>query len=401
MRNYWLVARHEYRRTVLRRAFVLLTLAIPIAFTALIALAVAVELASVSRLPVGYVDHAGFLEESRQQTLPDLEDRIEVRAFASEEAARAALEREEIQAFFVFPAGYPASLETQLFYWTDPLNNSAWGDFDDFVRVNLLASYPEAVQARLLEGSDITVYDIASQRTFGGNDITLVLPFIGTVFFFIATMSASGYMLQVVADEKENRTMELMLTSVTPGQLILGKGMGLLAAALTQLAIYLGTALIGLAIARQYVPSLQDVTMPWGYVGLMFLYFLPSYVLISAIMVAIGSAVTELQQAQQVAGLLNLVFMSPLFFLIFIFMNPAGLLPTLLSLFPPTAFLTISLRWGLGTVPLWQLLLSWLLLVASAGFMMWAAAKIFRVGMLRYGQPLSLTAAMQAVRRHS
>ena len=269
------------------------------------------------------------------------------------------------------------------------------------MRVNLLASYPEAVQARLLEGSDITVYDIASRRTFGANDITLILPFIGTIFFFIATMSASGYMLQVVADEKENRTMELMLTSITPGQLILGKGMGLLAAALTQLAIYLATALIGLAIARQYVPSLQHATMPWGYVGLMFLYFLPSYVLISAIMVAIGSAVTELQQAQQVAGLLNLVFMSPLFFLIFIFMNPAGLLPTLLSLFPPTAFLTISLRWGLGTVPLWQLLLSWLLLVASAGFMMWAAARIFRVGMLRYGQPLSLTAAMQAVRRQS
>ena len=401
MRNYWLVARHEYRRTVLRRAFVLLTLAIPIAFAALITLAVVVELASENRLPVGYVDHAGFLEESRQHTLSDPEDRIEVRAFADEEAARAALEREEIQAFFVIPAGYPTSLETQLYYWTDPRNNGAWGYFDDFMRVNLLASYPEAVQARLLEGSDITVYDIASRRTFGANDITLILPFIGTIFFFIATMSASGYMLQVVADEKENRTMELMLTSITPGQLILGKGMGLLAAALTQLAIYLATALIGLAIARQYVPSLQHATMPWGYVGLMFLYFLPSYVLISAIMVAIGSAVTELQQAQQVAGLLNLVFMSPLFFLIFIFMNPAGLLPTLLSLFPPTAFLTISLRWGLGTVPLWQLLLSWLLLVASAGFMMWAAARIFRVGMLRYGQPLSLTAAMQAVRRQS
>ena len=101
MRNYWLVARHEYRRTVLRRAFVLLTLAIPIAFAALITLAVVVELASENRLPVGYVDHAGFLEESRQHTLSDPEDRIEVRAFADEEAARAALEREEIQAFFV------------------------------------------------------------------------------------------------------------------------------------------------------------------------------------------------------------------------------------------------------------------------------------------------------------
>ena len=68
------------------------------------------------------------------------------------------------------------------------------------------------------------------------------------------------------------------------------------------------------------------------------------------------------------------------------------------TLFPTTSFLTISLRWGLGTVPLWQVGLGWAFLLAAAGFMAWAAARVFRAGMLHYGQPLSVKAAMAALR---
>ena len=68
------------------------------------------------------------------------------------------------------------------------------------------------------------------------------------------------------------------------------------------------------------------------------------------------------------------------------------------TLFPTTSFLTISLRWGLGTVPLWQVGLGWACLLAAAGFMAWAAARVFRAGMLHYGQPLSVKAAMAALR---
>jgi ABC-2 type transport system permease protein len=67
-------------------------------------------------------------------------------------------------------------------------------------------------------------------------------------------------------------------------------------------------------------------------------------------------------------------------------------------LFPTSAFLTISLRWGLGTVPLWQIGVSWVLLVATTIFMVWAAARVFRTGMLRYGQPLNLKAAVAVIR---
>jgi len=398
MRNFWLIAKHEYRRTVLRRAFVLLTLAIPLGMVALIAFAILVAIMGENNLPVGYVDKAGILDVTRQP-LSAMPTGIEIRAFPDEEAALAALEREEIQAFFVLPSDYLSTLQTDLYYLEEPPSNDVWRDFSTFVRANLVATYPDEVRNRLFEGPNITVRDIVSKREFSKSGVVnVILPFVASFFFFIATMLASGYMLQVVASEKENRTMEIMITSVTPGQLIGGKTVGLLAAALTQLAIYVIVVVVGLIVAASYVEVLQYVTVPWAYLGVMALFFFPSYALNATVMVAIGGAVTKVQQGQSVAGFLNLFFMAPLFLLTVLLTNPGHPVLVFMTLFPTTAFLTISLRWGLGTVPLWQIGVSWVLLIATTVFMVWAAARIFRAGMLRYGQPLNLKAAVAAIR---
>lgn len=399
MRNFWLVARHEYRRVVMRRAFLVATVAIPLGMALLIALAIVVAVGGESRLPLGYVDQAGFLQESRQELLPDGEDRIDMRAFADETAARAALENEEIQAFFVLPSDFRETQQTDLFYLSDPPSNDVWGDFDDFVRVNLLADASPAVRQRLMEGPAVTVEDVTNGRRFSEDAfINLIMPFVATFFFFIATMFASGYMLQVVADEKENRTMEMVLTAVTPWQLVGGKAFGLLAAALTQLGIYLAAAAVGLLIAAPRVAALQQFTMPWSYLGIMALFFFPAYVLIGALMVAVGSAVTELQQGQQMAGLFNLLFILPIMLTPLLMEDPGHPIMVFFTFFPTTSFLTISLRWGLGTIPLWQIGVSWLLLVGTAVFMVWAAARVFRAGMLRYGQPLNWQTAVASLR---
>jgi ABC-2 type transport system permease protein len=401
MRSVWLVAKREYRSMVMRRGFVILTAAIPLGMIVLVGLGILVETLSQNRskLPLGYVDQAGLLDTSRQAALPGDEKRVEVRAFPDQETALAALEGGEIQAFFVFPPDYLQTLHTALYYLEKPPNDDTWGEFDDFVRANLVASYPAQIQQRLLEGTDVTVHDIVSNREFGESTIVnIVLPFVATFFFFFATMSAAGSMLSVVAGEKENRTMEILVTSVTPGQLIGGKAAGLLAASLTQLAIYVVAAVVGLKVAAPYVPELQQAVVPWRYLGMMALFFLPAYGLIAAIMMALGSAVTDVQQGQQIAGLLNLFFMLPILLTVVIFEDPSHPLVVLMTLFPTTSFLTISLRWGLGSVPLWQLGASWVLLVATVAFMLWAAARVFRVGMLRYGQPMSWKAVVAAVR---
>ncbi|MCB8952918.1 MAG: ABC transporter permease [Ardenticatenales bacterium] len=399
MLNYWLVMRHEYRRMVARRAFLLTTLAIPLGFSLLIGLVIAVELARENKQPIGYVDNAHILDESLQATVSDAEKRIHITAFPDEASALDALRSGQVQAVFVFPPDYPGNRVVDLYYERQAPGNSAWGDFDDFVRVNLVRNMPANYQTRLLDGPHMIVEDTVSGRQFSEQGVVnIILPIVGSIFFFVATMTASGYMLRVVADEKENRTMEIMLTSITPRQLIGGKALGLLAAALTQLGIYLITVIIALKVATPYVPELQGVQVPWAYLGVMGLFFFPAYGLISAIMVAIGSAVTEFQQGQQIAGLLNFLFIIPMLVLPALLQSPNSPLVTFLSLFPTSAFLTISLRWGLGTVPTWQLVASWIILVGTTIVMIAAAARVFRAGMLHYGQPLNLRSVMAALR---
>ncbi|RPI51069.1 MAG: ABC transporter permease, partial [Chloroflexi bacterium] len=316
MRNFWLVAKNEYLRTVARRAFIAITLGVPVFVAIMIgAIAVIAQMGEHDE-PIGYVDQAGILDAGLHASLPDAEERVQIRPFADVESGRAAVERGEIQALFVFPPGYPQSLETEIYYRETPPGTNAWEDLDDLVRLSMLSSLPAETRERLLEGPHVTVHDLGSGRTFDESRIAdILLPFAATFLFLFATMSASGYLLGVVSSEKENRTMEVMITTVTPGQLIGGKTLGLLAATLTQLLIYLLTAAVAVIVAARFVPELQQVRVPWGYLGIVALFFLPAYALLAGIMIAVGAAVTELQQGQQVAGILNLVFVGPLFML--------------------------------------------------------------------------------------
>lgn len=397
MNNFWLVAQHEYKRMVVRRGFLLTTLAIPLGMAAVIALAIFVAEMGEDKRPLGYVDHSHLLDIALWEAQPDAD--IVIHPFTDEAAAHAALEAETIQAFFVLPASYPNPIDSDLYFLEEPPSGDAWRAFDDFVRLNLVKALDPATQQRLLDDPTIIVHDLDSGRIFSeGSIINVILPFVGTFFFFVATMATSGYMIQVVADEKENRTMEMMLTAVSPQQLIGGKTIGLLAVALTQLGFYTLMVIVTLLIARPYVSVLQVATVPWAYLAIMILFFLPAFALIAGMMVAVGSAVANLQQGQQVAGLLNFLFILPIFLVAVILENPGSPLVVFFSLFPTTSFLTISLRWGLGSVPLWQLGAGWIILVLTAVFTIYAAARIFRIGMLQYGQPLSWKTAVAAIR---
>jgi ABC-2 type transport system permease protein len=400
MRNFWLVAKSEYLRTVGRRAFVLLTVGVPVVVALLIgAIALVVQMGDRNE-PIGYVDQAGILDASLQASLPDANERVQIRSYPDVESGRTAVERGEIQALFVFPPGYPETLQTDLYYRQRAPGNNAWKDLDDLVRLSMLSSLPAETRQRLLEGPQVTIHDLSTGRTFNENQVaSFILPFAASLLFLFATMTASGYLLGVVSTEKENRTMEVMLTTVSPGQLIGGKTLGLLAATLTQLLVYLLTAVVAVLVAARFIPELQQVQIPWSYLGTVGLFFLPAYALLAGIMIGIGAAVTDLQQGQQVAGLLNLVFVAPMFILPVILEDPTSPLVIAATLFPTTSFLTVALRLGWGSVPLWQLLAGWGILVASALVAVWAAARVVRVGMLRYGQPMSVKGMVAAVRR--
>jgi ABC-2 type transport system permease protein len=216
------------------------------------------------------------------------------------------------------------------------------------------------------------------------------------MFFLFAVMGASGYFLQVVTDEKENRTMEIMITSISPAQMIGGKSVGLVAVGLTQLFVWISSIAIAWMVAKQFFVTLQLIELPWDILIIFAIFFLPSYAIIAGMMICIGSVVTELQEGQQISGVINLLFTFPIFFAALVFADPNSPLLIFLSFWPTTSLMTILMRWGLTVIPIWQVALSWVISVITGFGVVWIASRLFRSGMLRYGQRITLIGAFTA-----
>lgn len=387
MRNLWLLAKHEYTRLARRRSFLLSTLGFPL----LIALAMGLGFllgAQSEAATLGYVDQAQILDVSMK---PQGDFETPMAAYASEDAARAALSAGEIDAYYVVPADYLNGGQVQLIYNEDAPSRAAQGDFRQWLRAGLVQDLSPKAQARLVNGAELAIRNADGSRSLGTSPIlAFLLPFMAAMLFIVAVMSSAGYLLQVVAEEKENRTMEVLVTTVRPIALIAGKSLGLMALALTQIIIWGGAIVVAIIVGSRFWPFLQGIDVPWALLGLVMIFFLPSYTLVAGMMTAIGAAVTEVRQGQQVAGLLNMLFVLPLFVLPVLMNSPESPVSIGFTLFPSTAFITVTLRWAIGTIPVWQLVASWSILVVSAVLMMWLATRIFHAGMLRYGQPLSL-----------
>ena len=397
MRKFWLVAGHEYRNMTRRRSFLLSTLGLPLLIVAVTAISILIATGAGESVVLGYVDHAGVIAEATGAT--DQGGEVLFRGFADEASARASLEAGALQAYYVLPADYRQMGQVQMYYGRNTPNERTRQRFDAFLRTNLVADQPEAVQHRVTDGINLTLRSADGRREVNENGwVNILLPFVAGMFFAFATMMAAGYLLQAVTTEKENRTVEVMATSLSPLELVGGKAVGLMAVALTQLLVWVAALVVGLVIGAQFWPEVAAVKVPWGLLGVTALFFLPAYALVAGMMVAIGGMVTEARQGQQISGITNMLFMIPLFLTVLIFSQPDSPLIVALTLFPTTSFLTILMRWGVTVVPVWQLAVSWVLLVASAGLSVWAAARIFRTGMLRYGQPLDLRAAWAAMR---
>ncbi|HNT74896.1 MAG TPA: ABC transporter permease [Anaerolineae bacterium] len=389
MRKLWLVARYEYNQIVKKKSFLVGVLGMPALIVIIMIISIIAALGQRSDQPLGYVDYAKLLSPTVTPPLEEGEDFTEMRAFPDETTARAALDNGDIQAYYVVPKDYMETGEIAMFYLTQQPGEIIQADFFDFLRANLLVKQPEAVQRRLYEGVNVIMRAADGSREMDTeNPFNFILPYIASFFFVFIVMGSAGYMLQAVTDEKENRTIEILATSLRPIDLIGGKALGLLGVGLTQIGIWIATGILALIVVSFFI-EMPPLETPWSLLAVVTLFFLPAYALVAALMTAIGSAVTDQRQGQQISGIVNLLFTFPFFFIMLIMAKPDSPIVTFLTLFPTTSFVTIALRWGMNIVPMWQLIVSWILVVGAALASIWLAARIFRLGMLSYGQPLS------------
>ena len=402
MNKLWRITTYEYLRHVLRRRFLFALLSMPavvVIMALVILLLIRIE---TDTTPVGYVDHSGLLADPLPPPPPDPPGKpVPFIAFQTEEEAEAALKAEEIQAYYVLSADYLATSQAELVFLKEP-GDPAQEQFETFLLVNLLRDQPEPVARRVVEGTHVTVQSADGQRKMAEDDfMAFLIPFVGGLVLVIAIFTSSGYLMQAVVGEKENRTVEILLTSVSPWQLMIGKVVGIIGVGLTQLLVWGAVGLLALFLGRDYfrLDWLQNTQFPLGPMMLTALIMAPAFVMIAALMAAVGATVTEAREGQQVAGLFTLPVMVPYWLTYQIMTNPNGPLAIGLSFFPLTAPVALSLRLGFAIIPRWQLLAIFVELVLAALGALWLAGYTFRLGMPRYGKRLTLREIITSFRR--
>jgi ABC-2 type transport system permease protein len=389
-----LVARHEFWRHVTRRGFLFAIIGLPLLLMLIMGGSIWF-FASGVREPVGVVDWSEQLLPVADYT-PAQPRLVPLRAYEDETAARQALERGDLQAYFVVPPEFPGRYEVTLYYLEEP-HEAIHPAFRRYLRASLLQGVDPAVAQRFTgTAADVTFVSLGEERG-RGNPITFIVPYFFSLLSVIAIFTTGGYLLQAVVDEKENRTMEILITTVSPTQLMSGKIIGLVGVGLVQMGVWSAGLLLLYLVLQAYMPGLAAIRVPLSTVIVALAWFGPFYLLVATLMAAIGISVTSVSEGQQATGFISLMSMAPLWFL-FIFLNsPNSPLAVALSLFPLTAPISMLVRWQVTEVPAWQLLVSWLLLASTAVFSLFLVSRLLRVGMLRFGQPLRFREALGAL----
>lgn len=394
MSKVWKIIKHEYIRHVFRKRFLVSLLSLPLVVIVMVGLILLITRIETNTTPVGYVDHSGILSDP----LP-IEDQgdifdpaIEFRPYQDEAQAQSDLEAGVIQALYILPEGYSQALEVELIYLEEP-GSSIQNQFNAFVRHHLMASdnLDPQVEQRLASGSLVTVSSLDGSREMREDQwYEILTPFIAGFMFIIVVMTSGGYLMQAVVEEKENRTMEIVITSVTPGQLMTGKIIGNISVGLTQLLVWLIFGWIGLKVAGQFWPVLQDFSLPPNYILTLLLILLPSFVMIAALMAAVGATMTELREAQQISSMFSLMITVPFYLSSSLMYRPNSTLAYVMSFFPLTSPITILMRQAYSVIPTWQIALHIILLIVYAVLAIWFAGRAFNLGMLQYGRKIAL-----------
>ncbi|MCY3782467.1 MAG: ABC transporter permease [Chloroflexi bacterium] len=408
MRNAAVVAAWELRRTIGRKGFLISTATVPV----LLLIAVLVFVIFGDRIgaaaaeattsdPVdgyGLIDHSGVLEG---RELPPGFTRV-----ADEPAAREALSRGDVDGYFVIDAGYMASGDVRYVAEDFGTFGEREGDARRAIRSVLLEALVEAhvapeIAPRIQQPVALRAESVdgSPPRGFGaGVILDSVVPYVAAILFMIVVFTSAGYLLEGVSEEKETRVIEVVLSSVTPDQLLLGKVAGQAIAGLTQLLVWVLPALALVPVLLSQFDDLDDLTFNLAVLPLALAYLLLGYLLFAAFYATVGSMTSTFKESQQLAAYLILPSIVPFMLSGFIQGDPDGMLAVVLSWIPITAPVGGLMRVAAGSQDTLSLAVSVGILAVFAPLALWISTRVFRLGLLIYGRRLRLGDIVRAVR---
>ncbi len=214
----------------------------------------------------------------------------------------------------------------------------------------------------------------------------IFLPMGLMMLIFMSVMVGATPLMQAVMEEKQARISEVLLGSIQPFQLMLGKLIGIAAVTLTTVLVYIAGAYFTL----EYLGH-GDVFPPLNVVLWLIGFQVLAVLMYGAMFIAIGAAVNDMREAQSAMMPVTLIVMLPMFIWLYVVKEPDSTLSVAFSLFPPATPMLMLLRLTVSTsLPLWQPVLGVVLVILTTIFAVYAAGRIFRIGILRPGKGAGL-----------
>lgn len=418
------VASFEFRSTVSRKGYLITTFGMPL-FVMLYGLLISTigffVVDSESKVKVygvvdgsavlqleGDVQSAGVeipeevrsaLESSGQAAILDtalgFADNRVFRPFDNEEQAKAALMDDTIEGFFVLLGDYLDTGRVQEYYGEGiGLSNSdARGALKDLLLERLLAGrlephIAERVTDPIAERDSWTVTRAGDveERSGMATLAQLIVPLIFTVLLFVSLMMSASYLVQGTAIEKENKVVEVLLSSANPDEVLTGKLLGLGGAGLLQVSVWFGMMIFG-GFAFAAALAKLGVEIPWMAMGVGLAFFVTGYLFMGSGMLGLGSLGNNMRESQQLTMLWTMLAVVPMMFMGLFIADPHSLPALIMTWIPFTAPITVILRLTLGPegIAWWEIAGSLAVLVASTWFALRFGARLFRIGLLLTG----------------
>lgn len=395
----------EFRRQIRRRSWQFFTALVPLALLAalfvvpMIRNAVTANPSTTPLNRVGYVDNAGVILDFG---IPEAPVRYNDRS-----AGIVGLLRGDVDAIFVIPVDYVNSGQVEWLRVDGGFlaDDSLAGVFREFLTVELIAGLVDPdVLDRVIRPATFTVYDVADDGTIteeapqAQQAGEFFVPFIFAVLLMIAIFSGSGSLLQSVADEKENRMIEMIITSASPLSIMAGKVLALGIAGLIQVSVWIISAAILAPRIINEIPNAGDLKVSPELLLTVLLLFVSGYFLFAVMMAGVGAATTSVREASQISAIVTIPAVVPVWLSSLLVSQPDGVVAQVLSYVPVTAPTTILIRLSAGNVSPLEVATSIVVVLASALALLWVSARIFRAGLLLYGQRMSLKNVWSALR---
>ncbi|CAN5777952.1 hypothetical protein BH11PLA1_BH11PLA1_05380 [soil metagenome] len=223
--------------------------------------------------------------------------------------------------------------------------------------------------------------------------LQIIVPLAFMLLMMMSVMTGGQYLMTALVEEKSSRVMEVLLSAVSPMQLMVGKIVGMMGVAMVILVVYGGAGMAGL-VAFAMADLVEPIKLVW-----LGVYFLCAFFTVASLMAAIGSAVNDIREAQTLLSPVMMIVMLPWLLWMPISRAPNSTFSTVASFIPGlNPFVMVIRLGGSEEVPPWQLYVGALVGVLTAAGAAWCAAKVFRIGVLMYGKPPNLSTLVRWVR---